>query len=371
MIKKLSRWSAGIAMVSALAAYTAASLLASIASVPPESTPSVAVKSVKGVVNLGVLLPGGYVNRRITIANHTNKAILVTRIVTSCGCTHAVLNNQRILPGEMSMLLIRVRVVPWAGPARITVLLTGNSGGSPWSRELIILYRTRRMLRVVLKGREMRQTDDYIDLGTFPLRACGSVLCTLNLMRGGYPEDWDRLQCHIIPKMMLHPILRRVAQGKWTLTLARDKPRYLGSQSCILRFSFFKHGKKLIHHLSVPVSFRMKGPVDTDPESIFFGILKPGVTAKRIVRLWETTRRSGIAAFRIIKTSHSGHVPLTARVIRDGHAVAVYLHTVNLSGKVGGDVIITVSGDGTIYRFREDYLAYVCKTHRRHNVNVR
>lgn len=308
------------------------------------------------IVNLGVLLPDrGTVDRRLTIRNPSPRPITVTRIVTSCGCTLAKISNRLIAGNGEAALALHVAIRPWAGPERVSVLLEGARGGAPWRKLLLIKYRVRRMLRVFVGGKGPMGSQGYLRMGRVGVAA--RRLPKMTLVRGGYPAQWNRVKCRILSGI-LSAKLARTSRGRWALSLARTKPLYLGSQSCVLRLSFFDRGKELPYHLLDPITFNTAGPVDMVPGSLFFGVVGPGQLPAQQAQLWVGTPCKK-CVYRITAVSPTGPANATARIVDRGQAVRLTLHTAGLAGRVEGHVVVVVSGSGKTYRFREDYLGYV------------
>lgn len=319
------------------------------------AVPRSAIKASEQILNLGTLLPNsGVLARRVKIANLSPRAIVVTKVITSCGCTEARLFQHRIAGGSSALLSLHVAIRPWAGPEEISVALAGRRGGKPWHKILLVRYRVRRMLRVALRGVETLESQEYLDLGT--LRPRFPALPALSLARGGFPAKWDRLECLASGKRLATRV-RRSAPNCWLLKLSRTRPFYLGSQSCVLRFSFFRGGRKLAYRLHVPVDFRVNGPVDLVPHSLFFGLVAPGRVAKAKLRIW-TGDSPKAEHWRITAALSSDPASVKATVAKGGMAVIVIGPTAAPPGRFAGSVRVDVSDGIRHFRFLEDYLGY-------------
>ena len=317
----------------------------------PASTPDV-----PGVMYLGSVLPGTVISRCMRIQNSTGVVILVKRTMVSCGCTRASLSSMVISPKSADTLTFQIATHQWPGPGAVTIALIGKRGSKPWHYTMQVSYHVRRMVRVAFGGHKQLTTEGFADLGT--LLPSARRLPPVNLVRGTYPAEWEELRCKV-PGGILTAGIKRLSTSHWRISLMRKRPYYYGSQSCMLRFFFIHKGKTLSYRLYDPVTFRIEGPVDLTPSSIFFGLADAGKELHKRIKIWVGAPKKG-QIFRIssVITSGTAHY-LRTRVSHNGQSVLLSLQAKELTGRVTGHIIIIVSSPGKKYRFREDYLAYV------------
>lgn len=339
-----------------LAATAAAATIAKLKRPPARPAPIIC-DAVGDKVILGAVHAGAVISREVRIKNPAGVPVLVGRVVTSCGCTRASLSSVVIAPRSSALLSLRIAVHRWPGPGVVNVALIGKCGKEHWHRTLVVSYYVHRMLRIAAGGREQLTTEGFIRLGTLP--SSTRALPPLTILRGGYPEKWERLQCDAIDGI-LTARLDKLSASHWGLVLARRHPFYYGSQSCMLRFSFIRGGRALRYRLYDPVTFRVVGPAELVPDSVFFGEARAGKVLAERVGLWVASKRNG-RAYRITAAAASDPVHLRTRITPGGRAVRLSLNTADLAGRVQGHVVITVSRAGKTYRFREDYLGYVMR----------
>ena len=318
-------------------------------------TQSVSFRIPAVTVDLGSQLPGQLLRRQWPVPNPGSASIRITRIVTSCGCLQSTLQPLTIPPGKTGVLNFAIATRPWSGPALVTATLTGIAGSAVIVRRYLIRYTVRRPIRIV-GAKDTNGEPYYLDLGKLSLGSKPRPFRVF-VRRGTYPARWDSLRC-AADNPVLGASVKKIGLDSWALSLAPRGLTILGSQSYQLRFSFYRGGKELPFHYSQPVNFKVEGPVELEPDSVFFGPVPYGSTMVRRLRLvTSATGRSGSGRIVSAKSPIPGGAAISVNA--GGTGLRAAFHAAAGVGQITGRYLITAEYGGSFYRFRVDYLAYV------------
>ena len=306
-------------------------------------------------INLGPELPGRVLHLQEIVSNHGAAAIHFSKLITSCGCLKGGLQPATIFPGKSATLHLELVAHDFPGGELVTAMLRGNAGHRQIIRQYNISYSVHRMIRVTgPRGSPTRSY--YLDLGALRVGAKPKPL-TLTIVRGAYPGQWDTLKCSC-SGMDLATRLKKTGMGRWRLALAPRSLMVLGSQSYMLRFSFYRKRRELRYHFSEPVNFTVRGPVEIEPDSIFFGAVPIGtISTQRLHMLTSVTSRTGSG--RITSVRSTDPTRATATVIDSGKGIRATFRGIGLLGGARGRFLVDTEYHGERYRFRIDYLADV------------
>lgn len=239
----------------------------------------------------------------------------------------------------------------------VTAVLYGRTGSASVFRQYRFLYSVHRMIRV--SGiQDNPEQSYYLNLGSTTAGA-KPIPYRLTVTRGGYPAPWDSLKCSANAADLALD-LNQKGKNNWLLTLLPKNLAILGSQSYMLRFSFYQKGKELRYHFSEPVNFKVRGPLEMEPDSVFFGAVPYGSTVVKHLQL-VTSATGEIGKGRIVSATSTDPTHAVASIINGGKGLRVAFHAVHVRGRTTGRFLVTAEYGGSRYQFREDYLAYVGK----------
>jgi hypothetical protein len=77
--------------------------------------------------DFGDLNKGAIAERKLTIKNPGADTLVISRVDASCGCTGAMLSDQRIAPGDAGTLMITFNSKNFSGPIHKTVTIHSNT----------------------------------------------------------------------------------------------------------------------------------------------------------------------------------------------------------------------------------------------------
>lgn len=305
------------------------------------------------VCDLGTLAPGQKIVKFIDVHNQLPQPFLVSGVYSTCGCTVVKLMHSVILPHGHCLLRLDITARIWPGSEAVEVTVAGKVGHSMEALRYYIKYDVENLI-------SFPGMSYYVNLGSVDESALPRWI-TLLIRRGANPTPWDQLRCTVLGRS-IKAHLGQPHGGAYLLRLHLARTTSLGIRSCKLHFTFFDHGKGLKYHVDRPMVFRIVGPVDLSPDSIFFGSADTGKVLDQQIVLWVGAPKTE-QTFRINSAKVGDTAHLKTQISRNGQAVLFSLHTAGLAGRVAGHIIIIVSGVGKIYRFREDYLAYIIVKH--------
>ena len=248
----------------------------------------------------------------------------------------------------------------------VTAVLYGRTGSASVFRQYRFLYSVHRMIRV--SGiQDNPEQSYYLNLGSTTAGASPTPY-RLTVTRGGYPAPWDSLKCSAYAADLALD-LKQKDKNTWLLTLVPKNLAILGSQSYMLRFSFYRKGKELRYHYLEPVNFKVRGPVEMAPDSVFFGYVPYGSTVvKHMQLLTSATGQAGKGRILSARSTDPKHA--VASIINGGAGLRVVFHARGKTGQAAGRFLITVMYGARKYIFREDYLAYVSGKHQLSSVKA-
>jgi hypothetical protein len=209
-------------------------------------------------IDLGPQLPGQVLVRRVVVANAGSATMRFFKVITSCGCLKGDLRPAVIAAGKTATLRLRIVTRPWLGPEAVTALLYGKAGSQPTVLKYVVRYSVHRMIRVT--GLNIASDQPYyLNFGAISDGATPAPF-RLAIKRGGFPGRWNSLRCSA-NAAELATRLKQKGKNTWFLSVVPKNLTILGSQSYMLRFSFYHKGKELRYHFSEPMDFNVRGPV--------------------------------------------------------------------------------------------------------------
>ena len=306
-------------------------------------------------IDLGPQLPDQLLHDRLRGTNSESATVHFSQLITSCGCLSGVLYPSAIPAGKTGTLTLTLATPDWAGTKVVTALLYGTMGSASADRRYVVTYSVHRMIRVT-GWRATLGEAYYLDLGSILV---GSMLIPfqVTITRGSYPVRWDTLRCSTNTKYMATRLVRN-GKRRWLLSVVPKDLTMLGSQSYVVRFSFYCGNRELNYHLSLPVNFTVRGPVAIEPDSIFFGAVPYDSTViKNLQLVTSTTGQIGKGRILSATSTDPGHAAVA--VTGGGKGLRATFHAVGTQGRSTGRFLITARYGGSQYQFRVDYLAYV------------
>ena len=321
------------------------------AAVPPAGT-----APVTHTINLGPQLPGQILTEKETVANPGTTTMRFSRVITSCGCAGGELRPALLPPGKTATLNMRLTTLYSPGVEAVSAMLYGRAGTARVIRQYRFEFSVHRMIRISGPGGGSPDLSYYLNLGTISAGAKPAPFRLL-IRRGGYPGHWDTLGCSA-NSARIAAGLKQSGRNNWRLSLLPKNLTILGSQSYLLRFSFHHKGKELPYHYSVPVSFKVRGPMELAPDSVFFGAVPYGSTLVKRLRL-VTSEEGQAGKGRIVSARSAGPGHAVVSVTDDGAGLRAAFHAIGTPGRATGRFLVTAEYRGEKYDFRVDYLAYV------------
>jgi len=306
-------------------------------------------------IDLGPQLPGQVLVRRVVVANTGLDTVRFFKVITSCGCLKGDLQPAVIAAGKTATLSVRVVTRLWPGPEAVTALLYGKAGSRSTLLKYVVRYSVHRMIRVT--GLNIASNQPYyLNFGAISGGAVPAPF-RLAIKRGGYPARWNTLKCFTNGAGIVAS-LKKSGRDNWLLSLHPKNLTVLGSQSYTLRFLFYENGKELRYHFSEPVNFKVRGPVEIEPDSVFFGAVPYGSTVvKHLQLVTSATGQVGKGRILSARSTDPGHA--TVGVTDGGTGLRVAFHAIGTQGRSTGRFLVTARYGGSQYQFRVDYLAYV------------
>lgn len=308
-------------------------------------------------IDLGPQLPGQVLVRRVVVANTGSDTMRFFKVITSCGCLKGDLRPAVIAAGKTATLRVRIVTRLWPGPEGITALLYGKAGSQPTVLKYVVRYSVRRMIRVT--GLNIASDQPYyLNFGAISGGAMPAPF-RLAIKRGGYPGRWSSLRCSA-NAVELATRLKRKGRNTWSLSVVPRNLAILGSQSYMLKFSFYYKGKELRYHFSEPIDFNVRGPVAIEPDSIFFGAVPYDSTVIKNLQL-VTSATGQVGKGRILSATSTDPGHAVVAVTDGGKGLRVAFCAVGTQGRSTGRFLVTARYGGSQYQFRVDYLAYVLR----------
>ncbi|MDA8376997.1 MAG: DUF1573 domain-containing protein [Planctomycetia bacterium] len=306
-------------------------------------------------IDIGPQLPGQVLVRRVVVTNTGSDTIRFFKVITSCGCLKGDLRPAVIAAGKTATLRVRIVTRLWPGSEEVTALLYGKAGSQPTVLKYVVRYSVHRMIRVT--GLNIASNQPYyLNFGAISGGAT-PIPFHLAIKRGGYPGRWSSLRCSA-NAAELATKLKQKGKNTWFLSVVPKNLAILGSQSYMLKFSFYHKGKELRYHFSEPIDFNVRGPVAIEPDSIFFGAVPYGSTViKNLQLVTSATGRMGKGRILSATSTDPGHAAVA--VTGGGKGLRATFHAVGTQGRSTGRFLITARYGGSQYQFRVDYLAYV------------
>ena len=303
--------------------------------------------------NLGPQLPGQILTRRVVVSNGGSATLRFSKVITSCGCLNGDLQPAIIPPGKTATLRLKLTTHDSPGAELVTALLYGRAGSTAVVRQYRFKYSVHRMIMIAARlGAPSRPY--YLNLGAISDRAMPSPF-GFAIKRGGYPARWDSLRCSANTRGVAVG-LRQRNKDTWLLSLVPKNLAILGSQSYMLRFSFYRKGRELRYHSSEPVNFKVRGPVEIEPGSVFFGAVPLGSTlVKRLHLVSSKTGQSGTG--RILSVKSTDPKRATVAITEGGKGLRAVFRAVGTDGQATGRFLVVTKYHGEKYQFRIDYLA--------------
>ncbi|MHB1768052.1 MAG: hypothetical protein ACYCUV_09410 [Phycisphaerae bacterium] len=306
-------------------------------------------------VNLGNQLPGQVLHRRVLVRNTGPVTMNFSKVITSCGCIRATVRPEVLPSGKTATLSLAIATRPWPGPELITATLFGTTGSTPIVRQYLVRYTVRRLMRIAGSKGTLGEPY-YLDCGTISVGSNPKPF-QVSVTRGTYPARWDAWRCSTGSRELAASI-RKTGNGTWMLSLIPKGLAILGSQSYILRFSFYNKGRKLQYHYSQPVNFTVRGPVELEPGSVFFGAISYGTTVSKNLKLISYATGQ-MAKGRILSATSTDPRHATVSIGDGGKGLRVAFHAVGTHGQATGRFLVAAEYHEARYRFRIDYLADV------------
>ena len=275
-------------------------------------------------IDLGPQLPGQVLVRRVVVANTGLDTVRFFKVITSCGCLKGDLRRAVIAAGKTATLSVRIATRLWPGPEAVTALLYGKAGSQSTVLKYVVRYSVHRMIRVT--GLNIASNQPYyLNFGAISGGAVPAPF-RLAIKRGGYPGRWSSLRCSA-NAAELATRLRRKGRNTWSLSVVPRNLAILGSQSYLLKFSFYHKGKELRYHFSEPIDFKVRGPVEIEPDSIFFGAVPYGSTVvKHLQLVTSATGQAGKGRILSATSSDPGHA--TVGVTDGGKGLRAAFHAI-------------------------------------------
>jgi hypothetical protein len=76
--------------------------------------------------DFGPALPGKTLHKEFLIRNHGNEDLVIEGVSTTCGCTAALADRQKIRPGASTALRVSLETRDYSGPLQRLVLIRSN-----------------------------------------------------------------------------------------------------------------------------------------------------------------------------------------------------------------------------------------------------
>jgi hypothetical protein len=76
--------------------------------------------------DFGQALPGKTLHKEFVIRNHGNEDLAIEGVSTTCGCTAALADRQKIRPGASTVLRVSLETRSYSGPLQRLVLVRSN-----------------------------------------------------------------------------------------------------------------------------------------------------------------------------------------------------------------------------------------------------
>jgi hypothetical protein len=76
--------------------------------------------------DFGPALPGKTLHKEFLIRNHGNEDLVIEGVSTTCGCTAALADRQKVRPGASTALRVSLETRDYSGPLQRLVLIRSN-----------------------------------------------------------------------------------------------------------------------------------------------------------------------------------------------------------------------------------------------------
>jgi hypothetical protein len=91
---------------------------------PSPGGPRIAIEPT--TFDFGQALPGKTLHKEFLIRNHGNEDLLIEGVSTTCGCTAALADRQKIRPGTSTALRVSLETRKYSGAVQRLVLVRSN-----------------------------------------------------------------------------------------------------------------------------------------------------------------------------------------------------------------------------------------------------
>jgi hypothetical protein len=226
--------------------------------------------------------------RRYTfqVTNRRKSPVVLEKIVSSCGCAHAELRRQKLLPGETTELYVEVDLRQRQGPVHVRCQVFTESGDLFGTYNVITrAYRAflfappqlffgeidpqteqEKNVQIYLYGPSRKELPHILEW-----RVEGEGV-HVKLGPEGVPQTAEGAVTQVIP-----------------LRILLDKQSQSGRGQALVVVRYVFRGKQ--REMQLPVVWNVRSLYEIQPARAYFGYVKKGNPSVQVIRIW---RRDGM-----------------------------------------------------------------------------